>query len=93
MFVSSSLDEGFDIPYHEANSYGLPLLVSDIPVHSNFPERSFLFDASTFDNFYASLEKSLTCRRIDQSWISEAEQIRIYSETLQSIVREASDKN
>jgi glycosyltransferase involved in cell wall biosynthesis len=92
IFVSSSLDEGFDIPYHEANSYGLPLLVSNIPVHRNYPERSFLFNPSTFDHFSTSLEKSLRCKKNDQSWISEAEQIEIYSATIQSVVRKSIKK-
>jgi glycosyltransferase involved in cell wall biosynthesis len=40
LFVSCSYDEGFDLPACEANAVGIPLVLSDIPVHrelhSNF---------------------------------------------------------
>ena len=32
-FLSPSLDEGFNIPAFEAKRFGLPLILSDIPVH------------------------------------------------------------
>lgn len=35
-FINISLDEGFDIPAHEANSLGCSMILSDIPVHLEY---------------------------------------------------------
>lgn len=46
LFISASLDEGFDIPSTEAFNNGLPLLLSDIGVHRELfdYDRHFFFD-------------------------------------------------
>ena len=41
--MSSSLDEGFDYPVLEAKAEGLPTLISSIPVHQEFHQKSSLF--------------------------------------------------
>ena len=42
-YISFSLSEGFDLPAMEAFSLGVPLILSDIPVHRELHERSALF--------------------------------------------------
>jgi glycosyltransferase involved in cell wall biosynthesis len=37
LFISASLDEGFDLPSHEAILYNLPVLLSDIPIRREMP--------------------------------------------------------
>lgn len=93
IFVSASLDEGFDIPYHEARSYGLPLLVSNIPVHGCYPEESFAFDPLTFNGFEEALKNSLACEKFDQSYLNEEKQIQSYAETILGIIEEAGSIN
>ena len=41
LYIAPSKSEGFDIPFHEARSYGIPIIASDIPVHQNFNIRLF----------------------------------------------------
>jgi len=33
-YISTSLDEGFNLPAFEARNFGIPLILSDIPVHN-----------------------------------------------------------
>jgi len=42
-YISFSLNEGFDLPAMEASSLGIPLILSDIPVHRELHGRSALF--------------------------------------------------
>ena len=41
--LSASTEEGFDYPILEAKAEGMPTLISDIPVHREFHQRSSLF--------------------------------------------------
>jgi glycosyltransferase involved in cell wall biosynthesis len=43
LFISVSLDEGFNIPVFEARKYSQKVLISDIPVHREFHEGSVKF--------------------------------------------------
>ena len=56
-FVSASLNEGFDIAAFEAKCYGLPSVLSDIPVHREFYEEDLLF---TLDDSAPWIEKLKT---------------------------------
>ena len=42
-YISFSLNEGFDLPAMEAFLLGIPLILSDIPVHRELHERNALF--------------------------------------------------
>ena len=42
-YISFSLSEGFDLPAMEASSLGIPLILSDIPVHRELHGRTALF--------------------------------------------------
>ena len=42
-FISDSADEGFNLPIFEARNYGVPILLSDIPVHIEFHRNEAIF--------------------------------------------------
>ena len=50
-FLSLSLDEGYGLPPHEAAAYGLPLLLSDIPVYRELiPHANFWADPESVES-------------------------------------------
>ena len=59
-YISASFDEGFDIPAEQARVYGVPLFLSDTPVHIEIhsrPETNF-FDPCSISELLNCLQKS-----------------------------------
>lgn len=60
-FTSVSLDEGFNIPVHEAVRYGKKLILSDIPVHREYisKESALWIDPSSPESIQIGLDSML----------------------------------
>ena len=54
-FLSPSLDEGFNIPAFEAKRFGLPLILSDIPVHREMHPHEKLLGISNTSGWITAL--------------------------------------
>jgi glycosyltransferase involved in cell wall biosynthesis len=67
MFISASLDEGFDIPAAEANRYRKILYLSRIPVHTELYSKAFFFDPKNLDE----LGEILTLNKVNEQILLE----------------------
>lgn len=51
LFISTSFEEGFGLPALEAQSYGIPVLLSNIPVYNEiFQDSASYFNPNCYDN-------------------------------------------
>lgn len=95
IYVSASLDEGYNMPLHEAQTFGIPIVASDIPTHR---EKSFLmsfFELGSFESFYNALSDSLSATSLavekkTSLTTSDTERNQELANTLSQIIR-ASD--
>ena len=67
IFISASLDEGFDIPAAEANRYRKIMCLSRIPVHTELYSKAYFFDPKNL----VELDAILSSKRVNKQTLVE----------------------
>lgn len=72
LFVLPSIDEGFGFPVLEAQSYGIPVVISDIPVFREIAlESALFFDPCNKDEIAGQISKCLFDTDLQKDLISK----------------------
>jgi len=69
LYIAGSKSEGFDMPFHEASLYGIPVLASDIQVHKEFGVALFALEDS---QEFVSMASSMILNQIPAISLSES---------------------
>ena len=91
-FVSPSLDEGFNFPAMDAALAGIPLLLSDIPVHREFYNGcAYFFDPNKISELQSAFNANFrTIPKVPQDFLQSQER---FEEKLRQYIYQISARN
>lgn len=88
IFISVSINEGFNIPLHEALGYGIPCVVSDLPINLIESPLIYRFLPGSDLEFKNALGKAMTQERRAQHWVDKNDQVLAYANLLSTYLFE-----
>jgi glycosyltransferase involved in cell wall biosynthesis len=83
LYVAPSKSEGFDIPFHEALLYKIPVIASDIQVHQKFGVPLFTFDDS---EDFVSIAINMIVNQIPATIFKENTSVQNYNEFWKDVI-------